>query len=598
MILGMNLSHDSSISIHDEGGEILFAAQEERFKRIKNYSGFPKCALQQAIKIYPEILNCGFSRVVIGSHRDPNEWRPSYWVNLLDSDDVNWDNNPFRTKPGNFHRVKSLNSEFNNNREILEYLLTSKANNLGIQLGRIEYVSHEDAHSASGIVGSGFENGLGFSLDGSGDNESGVIQVFDRKNISDLARIPATHSLGLVYSAVTSKYGFRSNRHEGKITGLAAQGSTSLAVEYLLDHIRVQNGIPHIGIVRTKLSYLLNRLFSRISPTVKKIPISIENLVDEASSRTTNYPDLAFAIQFIVEETILEMVKFWLKQTGRTHLTLAGGVFSNVRINQILAEHSGAESVYIFPNMGDAGLAPGGVWRKLLDSGNLSRNSCNPTMYLGNDVEECQIPEDITAIKLKEKDLYEVSANLIYQGFILGTCFGNMEFGPRALCNRSILASPFDSTINQSLNKRLRRTEFMPFAPVVLKDFAQQIFEIENFGSLVPFQFMTMTCRVRESWRFRIPAIVHVDGTARPQLLEYRHNPSAYQLLRAFYNLTACPVMINTSFNAHEEPIVSSLNDAIRSLQSGNVDAVLSKDSLLVRNNDKLLEAINQLKPR
>lgn len=172
-------------------------------------------------------------------------------------------------------------------------------------------------------------------------------------------------------------------------------------------------------------------------------------------------------------------------------------------------------------------------------------------------------------------------AQLVSEGQIVGLMYGSMEFGPRALLHRSIIADPRNKEINDTLNRRLRRTEFMPFAPVCKFENANRLFHLDNFKDLTSFQYMTMTCGVRESWIDRIPAVVHVDKTARPQILPAGDSSFASEILISFESRTGIPCLINTSFNVHEEPIVRSLNDGIRALESRAVDWIATENKLI-----------------
>jgi carbamoyltransferase len=159
--------------------------------------------------------------------------------------------------------------------------------------------------------------------------------------------------------------------------------------------------------------------------------------------------------------------------------------------------------------------------------------------------------------------------------------YGAMEFGPRALLHRSIIADPRNKAVNETLNHRLKRTEFMPFAPVCKSEDAHLLFELDNFKDLTPFQFMTMTCRVQKNWIERIPAVVHIDNTARPQILPENDSTFASEIITAFKSRTGIPCLINTSFNVHEEPIVRTLEDGIRALKSRAVDWIATENELI-----------------
>jgi carbamoyltransferase len=235
--------------------------------------------------------------------------------------------------------------------------------------------------------------------------------------------------------------------------------------------------------------------------------------------------------------------------------------------------------------MGDGGLSIGGTWDYLHSKGKLRNNKKYSDMYLDPQVDlGVQSRDDFSSLNVEENvgpTRAQKIAQLVDGGQIIGLMTGSMEFGPRALLHRSIIADPRNKEINDTLNKRLRRTEFMPFAPVCRFEDARSLFQIDNFKDLNPFQYMTMTCGVRENWQERIPAVVHVDKTARPQILPQNDSSMASEILTEFKSLTGIPCLINTSFNVHEEPIVRNLDDGIRALQSRAVDWIATENSLI-----------------
>jgi carbamoyltransferase len=588
-ILGLNLSHDSSSSLHALDGKLVGAIEEERFTRRKNEASFPANSINHLLRgIKSDSIN-KITKVVIGSHRNPNDVSIQIWHQIFNPPiHPGWPSQPHIVAPGSHKEIDQLNSKFRDSATYVKYEVDKALSELGLTyLPELIWIAHHDAHVASGAIGapwrSSVEKILAFSLDGSGDDESGAVQVYKQGSVSDLIRIPFTKSLGLVYSEVTSRYGFKRHRHEGKITGLAALGRISPAVKYLLDCIVIKDGSPEIQTSRSELTWILNRVLVKMKASKFKRPQSIERMIEVATSMSPNYPDLAFAIQEVVEVRIVELIKFWIAQTNIRDVSLAGGVFSNVKLNQKIAELDEVKKVFIFPNMGDGGLSTGGVWRHLQDEGMLSSEALFDDMYLGsNTTSELRVlPEGLSQVTYRNSnDFHQKIAQLLAQGFIGGSCFGRMEFGPRALGNRSILASPFDSQINQVLNERLNRTEFMPFAPIVLAEYASDIFDLTRHESLIPFQYMTMTCNVRSEWISRIPAVVHSDFTARPQIITRESNPLIYSILLNFYRLTKVPILINTSFNAHEEPIIENINQAINNLNLKRVDFVFNEDSI------------------
>jgi carbamoyltransferase len=287
--------------------------------------------------------------------------------------------------------------------------------------------------------------------------------------------------------------------------------------------------------------------------------------------------DLAAAAQRILEDVAVEYVGHFLRASPSRNVLLAGGVFANVRVNQKIAELPGVEYVYVHQNMGDGGIGTGAalhhfhaVWGRPYE-GHQPRH-----VYFGAAFTDSEIAAALAARGVPYERMADVPgriAELVDGGHVVARFAGGMEYGPRALGNRSILAHTKDRSINDWLNKRLRRTEFMPFAPSVLGPHAGEIFE--GYGSGVASytdNFMTITYTVREEWRDRLQAATHVDGTARPQVVWPDANPDYYRIVEEYHRRSGIPALINTSFNMHEEPIVASPDDAIRAFQQGGLD--------------------------
>jgi carbamoyltransferase len=296
---------------------------------------------------------------------------------------------------------------------------------------------------------------------------------------------------------------------------------------------------------------------------------------------------IAASVQKMAEDFTLQSVRWWLARTGAKKLALAGGLFANVRLNRLLAETLPLDEVFVFPAMGDDGLPVGAglsflhardgteTWlrhRHRLDTVYLGQNYDGriDDMLQGAGMRRLAGPPVVTAVDL----IRAGKAGAIYTG--------RMEFGPRALGARSIIASPHDHAINDNLNKRLDRSEFMPFAPYVLEEDAARVFEITDVNRYAA-HFMTITCGVKPEWRARIPAVVHVDGTARPQIVRDEDNPLFAAILRRFRDVTELPVLINTSFNVHEEPIVNRPEECLQALSDGRVDFVVTQQGVYVR---------------
>jgi carbamoyltransferase len=259
-----------------------------------------------------------------------------------------------------------------------------------------------------------------------------------------------------------------------------------------------------------------------------------------------------------------------------------------VRLNRLLAETLPVDEVFIVPPMGDDGLVIGGALQFLLErdglAGWLAQRRRLDNVYWGGDP-DAMVDRVFGASEVVRRlagDPATMAAELLGQGQIGAVYNGRMEYGPRALGARSILANPADPAINQKLNQRLKRSEFMPFAPVVAEDDASAVFDIGRTNRYAA-HFMTISCGVRQEWREKIPGVVHVDGSARPQIIERAANPCYYDVLAAFKALTGLPVLVNTSLNVHEEPIVNRPEECLKTLEEGRVDFVVTQEALWTR---------------
>jgi carbamoyltransferase len=313
----------------------------------------------------------------------------------------------------------------------------------------------------------------------------------------------------------------------------------------------------------------------------------MERFIVEAC-QSVSREDAAASIQRLLEDFILKAVGKILTLHPHRFLGLAGGVFANVRLNQRLAEELPVDEIFVFPAMGDQGQPYGGVLEFLLRRDGmetwLSHRQRMETLYFGRDfgagIDE-RFMRDATFRQLSTTPV-ETTAELLQQGRIVAIYSKAMEYGPRALGARSIMAAPVKAEINQTLNDRLERSEFMPFAPVVMDQDADTVFDLGR-AKRYAARFMTITCRVKDAWRARIPAVVHVDGTARPQVIERSQNRLYYDILAAYKARTGIPVLVNTSFNVHEEPIINSPQECARALADRRIDYVATEQAVYAR---------------
>jgi carbamoyltransferase len=438
---------------------------------------------------------------------------------------------------------------------------------------QLRFVNHHEAHALAALFFTDWDDALIYTADGTGDNVSYSVRalkngqlecLFGGEDWLKVHRAPK-NSLATAYGHATTAAGFRMWRHEGKLTGLSARGEPKLR-DALGRHFRLGPD----GLIACD--------FTSWRVMEKGI-----HAICRGHSRET----IAASIQQLAEDLISGAVGYWLERSNARRLGLAGGLFANVRLNRLLAESLPVDEVFIFPAMGDDGLAVGAALCYLRDRDGLAtwldRRHRLDNVYFGRDF-DAQIDVVLAAepnVHRLPGDPVETATQLVIDGAAGAVFVGRMEYGPRALGARSIVANPTDPEINDRLNQRLDRSEFMPFAPYVLEEDAERVFEITPVNRYAA-HFMTITCAVRPEWRARIPAVVHVDDTARPQIIRETDNPLFAGILRRFRDRTGIPVLINTSFNVHEEPIVNRPEECRRALVDGRVDFVVTREAVYV----------------
>jgi carbamoyltransferase len=437
---------------------------------------------------------------------------------------------------------------------------------------KIQFVNHHEAHALAALFYTDWSEALIYTSDGIGDNVSYSMRSLKQGKLEcyygdDRWYVQTLKETGIAsaYAYATVACGFRMLRHEGKLTGLAAYGKPKLARE-LAACFRFND---NDGLIETDF-----RNWKAMEEKVLAIC--------QGHDRET----IAASIQTVAEDFTLQSVRWWLARTGARKLALAGGLFANVRLNRLLAETLPVDEVFIFPAMGDDGLSVGAALCFLHARDGtpawLGRRHRLSDVYFGQNFDS-RIDDTLAAAGMRRLSgaPVDIAVELIRAGKAGAIYAGRMEFGPRALGARSIIASPHDHAINDDLNKRLARSEFMPFAPYVLEEDAERVFEITDANRYAA-HFMTITCAVKPEWKTRIPAVVHVDGTARPQIVRDEANPLFAGILRGFRDATGLPVLINTSFNVHEEPIVNRPEECVQALRDDRVDFVVTRQAVYV----------------
>ena len=436
----------------------------------------------------------------------------------------------------------------------------------------IYYIDHHYAHACSAYFTSGFDNAVVISMDGGGGGYSSRVYKAENGKLINVHNVNTYNSLGNFYAYITKLLGFKAHKHEGKITGLAAYGKP-LYVDILKKFIIYKNG----DIKNLSKSFMWG--------TLKKIK--------KALPEDYKREDVAASIQALLEEIAVKYCEYWIKKIGCNDVAVAGGVFANVKLNQRIHELDCIENIFIHPGMGDGGLAVGAAYALYAKSNSDQELKSQKIgdVYFGPEYSNEEIEAELKKDWLKYKYFEEIEkeiAKLLAKGQVVARFYGRMEYGPRALGNRSILYPATDPSVNDWLNKKLDRTEFMPFAPVTLKRFSDKCYN--NFkGAEHTAKFMTITFDCTDFMKKNSPAVVHVDGTARPQIIDEETNQSYNKILEEYYKIAKLPTIVNTSFNMHEEPIVCSPYDAIRAFQLGHLDYLAMGNFLISNggNNEK-----------
>jgi carbamoyltransferase len=564
-ILGVSVGHDSGAALIEDAN-LVFATNEERYSRIKNHNGVPLESIDACL----EIANEKISKVVIEGRRilpfepvhDPSKSHlllNRRRTNHLDALGVT------RCLLGTTIGVRALQGGFFVSqlprRAALKKLLASKFSNSV----EIQFVDHHLSHiSSSTFASPSIRNGVAISFDASGEGFCSKVALFDGSKIEILNQynLPSFFSPANVYKSVTQVLGFTPLRHEGKVTGLAAFGNPSAAFEDLLKVFNYSKG---------------TRRFTNL--------LGYDSMPGRLSKILRDYSreDIAAGVQKLTEVTIVDYVKGVLQELdiARTNLFLSGGLFANVKLNQRILEMSEVSDMFVAPNMGDGGLSLGAAYLG-------SNRFVEPprSMYLGHadleeDITSLISIDDYSVLVIPDQELAFFVAQQLAKNKIVAVCRGRMEFGPRALCNRSILYSARDPEVNKWLNKRLNRTEFMPFAPVIRDVDAVQYFDLSNDSN--SYDYMTLTTNCKPKAFSNSPAVVHVDGTARPQVLKESVNTFMYSILTNYKDITGSSVLVNTSFNMHEEPIVRTYNEAIESFRLSGLDVLVLNKHVIVK---------------
>jgi carbamoyltransferase len=594
-ILGISAFYHDSAAALVVDGEIVAAAQEERFSRIKHDPGFPAHAIAYCLgEAGLEASQLDF----IAFYEKPFTKLDRLLETFL------------AIAPRGLRSFCQavpawLKSKLRPQRTIERYLPGTKHLPL-------VYLEHHESHAASAFLPSPFEEAAILTLDGVGEWSTTTLGTGRGNRLELTHHLQFPHSLGLLYSAFTGYCGFKVNSGEYKLMGLAPYGKPlyrDLILNQLID-LRCD------GSFRLNMAYfnycggltMTNRRFERLLGGPARRP---------EAELLQRHMDLAASIQSVTEEVVLRLARALHQRTGQKNLVMAGGVALNCVANGRLLREGPFEQLWIQPAAGDAGGALGAalfVWHQLLDKPRVARASdCQKGSMLGPGYSSAVVRQFLRAQGaqyrsfLDDSELMNHVASLLAEEKVVGWFQGRMEFGPRALGGRSILGDPRSERMQSVMNLKIKfRESFRPFAPAVLEEHASDWFDF-NLGQHSPYMLLVaevlpehrcvLSSRERESMeldpdlckrvgivRSSIPAVTHVDFSARLQTVDAARQPRFHALLQAFFEQTGCPMLVNTSFNVRGEPIVCTPEDAYRCFEATDMDVLVMEDCVVEKN--------------
>ncbi|PLX19296.1 MAG: hypothetical protein C0601_02265 [Candidatus Muiribacterium halophilum] len=555
-ILGISCYYHDSAATLVKDGKIIAAAQEERFNREKHSNVFPISAINYCLSKEGIIINdidqiVFYERPFLKFHR--------VLKNLIGS------------FPRSFSAFMDLVPRYLGERLVLP----SKIKNTLDYDGKVLYIPHHISHAASAFFTSGFEKANILTVDGIGEYASMMIGYGEKNRIKGDKILPYPGSVGLLYSAITTYLGFKANGGEGKVMALADFGEP-----VYLDFLEKIMDLKEDGSFTCFEKYFDFSSGNRMFRNSLEKEIGPSRRPDQKIER--HHKDVAASLQAFTEKSVISIINNMIKKNGVKKLAVAGGVFLNCVLNRKILEDTEVEQIHIFPAAGDAGGSSGcalfayyhlfgGEERYTIKTAALGPK------YLKNSIVNLAINRNLIIKELSEEELIKDCAESISLGKICGWFQGNMEFGPRALGNRSILANPAADDIKEKLNRDVKHREwFRPYGVSVLDEKGSEIFE-----DYVTNSFMIMTDTVKKEKRKSIPGALHVNHSVRYQSVS-SDDGKYYRLIKKFYEITNIPMVINTSFNVQEQ-IVCSPEDAFDTFMNSNIERLYIEDFVVLK---------------
>ncbi len=580
-IIGLSFDYHDSAAALVADGEVVAAAQEERFSRKKHDARFPRLAIDSCLE-------------QAGLKRDDVDFVAHYEKPLLKLDRIVY--GALRALPRGAHYLRET---------FVEWLREGKfdvreriVRDFGIARDKVEFVQHHAAHSASAFYCSPFERATVVTLDGVGEHETATVWRGDRQGLRKRHAVRYPDSIGLFYSALTAFLGFEVNGGEYKVMGMSGFGRPR-HLDAMRKLLRYGGGRFHMDqsyfdfFAPEKLPFTPKLVQLLGTPREPDTPFEVGDLEapaapGSAEERCRHYADIAASLQQITEEAIMDFVDTAVREhTGVPEVAMAGGVALNALATGRLQRELG-HPLYVQPAAGDSGGALGAALLCHMRRSGVSKPRPLADVFLGPAYDDRSVDEALAEAQVDsyerfsyEAEMLEEVAKLLAEGAVVGWQQGRFEWGPRALGSRSILGNPTLPDMQARINEKIKfREPFRPFAPAVLAERATEYFDLpEPHSRLQPETFMLSVCRVRREKR--LPAVTHVDGTARVQLVWKESRTVFRRLLETFEKRSGTPVLLNTSFNRNREPIVASPADAVSTFLWSGLDYLVINNTLV-----------------
>lgn len=607
IILGFSLGFDSGASIIRDG-EVLASVNEERLSRIKNDKTFPRLAIQECLTLAglapseidivaytnyePDTLHQLIKRYTKGGEVRDDKLMQKYFE---------MENHPYMRHALNIIAKHDQFTQIALVEEAMQ-VIKSLLGNIGIVPQKLNRIDHHWTHAIPAYYFSGFnpkEKNIVITSDGFGDDLSSTISVVEDGELVRMNESGLVGSIALIYQFVTGGLGFTMHKHEGKVTGLAAYGNPKETVkefeklcilnagtnQFMWKSIVTEDKFPTMEQISNPINnfYLFEEMRDHIFDLVRNGGYSREDIAAGVQQFAEN----------MITQWITNFMKTFLSVKDNVNICLSGGLFANVKINQKIHELPFVKKIFVFPAMGDTGGGMGAALSHYFTGKDLTTTYLKDVFFGSDIAPEYEVAKTIiemgvatNTVRINTEKIPGVLAFLLAKGNLVARVTGKMEYGPRALTHRSILFNCNDRSVNTWLNQQLGRDEIMPYAPVMKMENATKAFN-KMEGAEYTSRFMTVTKDATEFFVENCPAAVHIDNTARPQLIIKEENEDFWDILDAYEKLTGNIALINTSYNVHNEPIVRTAEEAITVFLKSNIQYLMLGNFLIKRSDIK-----------